>query len=225
MVDAVVVTCRSGETTTRAAERVQEVLVLLGAPPGGVVLLTLLLAFGLGRDPSVVRSALIGRRAPVFDLPLLDGTGRLGLAETLLVRSRYRQRLLHSEDVTAVVPAKQLLITARRPAAPRARPVTAATARVGKSAAHTLVQLVAFLAPRVRAGSITAGRLSLVLIGNVRREVLPRAARAASRTAVSVCAMAAALLDEVERLTALDGQPQPEQPANDRGEVPERVLQ
>src|SRR5205085_11174905 len=40
MVDAVVVTCRSGETTTRAAERVQEVLVLLGAPPGGVVLLT-----------------------------------------------------------------------------------------------------------------------------------------------------------------------------------------
>jgi len=153
------------------------------------------------------------------------GDGRLGLAETLLVRSRYRQRLLHSEDVTAVVPAKQLLITARRPAAPRARPVTAATARVGKSAAHTLVQLVAFLAPRVRAGSITAGRLSLVLIGNVRREVLPRAGRAASRTAVSVCAMAAALLDEVERLTALDGQPQPEQPANDRGEVPERVLQ
>src|SRR5205823_14485810 len=40
MVDAVVVTCRSGETTTRAAERVQEVLVLLGAPPGGVVLIT-----------------------------------------------------------------------------------------------------------------------------------------------------------------------------------------
>ena len=40
MVDAVVVTCRSGETTTRAAEHVQEVLALLGAPPSGVVLLT-----------------------------------------------------------------------------------------------------------------------------------------------------------------------------------------
>jgi signal peptidase I len=38
MVDAVVVACRSGDTTTKAAERVQEVLALLGAPPGGVVL-------------------------------------------------------------------------------------------------------------------------------------------------------------------------------------------
>ena len=54
---------------------------LIGAVLGGVVLVTLLLAFSLGRDPSVVRSALIGRRAPVFDLPLLDGTGRLGLAD------------------------------------------------------------------------------------------------------------------------------------------------
>ena len=40
------------------------------------------------------------------------GDGRLGLAETLLVRSRYRQRLLYTEEVTAVVPARQLLITA-----------------------------------------------------------------------------------------------------------------
>ena len=153
------------------------------------------------------------------------GDGPLGLAETLVVRSRYRQRLLYTEEVTAVVPARQLLITARRPAAPRARPVTAAAVRAGKVAVHMLVQLVAFLAPRVRAGGVTAGRLSLVLLGRLRREVFPRAARAASRTAVSVCATAAALLDEVERLTALDGQPQPEQPAGDRGEVPERVLQ
>jgi signal peptidase I len=38
MVDAVVVACRSGSTTIKAAEHVQEVLKLLGAPPGGVVL-------------------------------------------------------------------------------------------------------------------------------------------------------------------------------------------
>jgi signal peptidase I len=40
MVDAVVVTCRTGSTTVKAAEHVQEVLALLGAPPAGVVMLT-----------------------------------------------------------------------------------------------------------------------------------------------------------------------------------------
>jgi signal peptidase I len=38
MVDAVVVACRSGETTKKAAERVHQVLTVLGAPPSGVVL-------------------------------------------------------------------------------------------------------------------------------------------------------------------------------------------
>ncbi|MCU1448384.1 MAG: hypothetical protein JWP02_554, partial [Acidimicrobiales bacterium] len=39
MVDAVVVSCRSGDTTTRDATRVNELLDVLGAPPSGVVLM------------------------------------------------------------------------------------------------------------------------------------------------------------------------------------------
>jgi signal peptidase I len=38
MVDAVVVACRAGKTTFKGAEHAQELLTLLGAPPGGVVL-------------------------------------------------------------------------------------------------------------------------------------------------------------------------------------------
>jgi cytochrome c biogenesis protein CcmG, thiol:disulfide interchange protein DsbE len=54
---------------------------LLAAVLGGIALLTLLLAFGLRRDPSVVTSALIGRPAPTFDLASLDGTSRVRLAD------------------------------------------------------------------------------------------------------------------------------------------------
>ena len=36
-----------------------------------VTLAASLFAFGLGRDPTLVRSALIGREAPSFDLPRL----------------------------------------------------------------------------------------------------------------------------------------------------------
>lgn len=144
----------------------------------------------------------------------IAGDGRLGLAETLLVRSRHKQRLVHADEVTAVVPARRLLIAARQPAPPRARPVTAATIRLGNTAGHTLVhalaRLASFLAPRVRAGAVTAGRLSLALAGTVRKELLPRAVRGVSQAALALWAVAGALLDEVERLTALDGQPQPE---------------
>ena len=54
---------------------------LLAAILAGIALLALLLAFGLRRDPSVVRSALIGRRAPAFELPTLQGTGRMRLSD------------------------------------------------------------------------------------------------------------------------------------------------
>ena len=41
----------------------------------GVATLTFLLGFGLTRDPTVLRSTLVGARAPSFDLPSLDGSG------------------------------------------------------------------------------------------------------------------------------------------------------
>ena len=46
-----------------------------------VTLAASLFAFGLGRDPMVVRSALIGREAPSFDLPMLSGPGTVRLSE------------------------------------------------------------------------------------------------------------------------------------------------
>ena len=53
----------------------------LGAVIGGVTLLTALFAFGLGRDPSVIRSPLVGRRAPDFTLRTLDGSRTVRLSE------------------------------------------------------------------------------------------------------------------------------------------------
>jgi cytochrome c biogenesis protein CcmG/thiol:disulfide interchange protein DsbE len=55
--------------------------VALGAVLGGVALLTLLLSFGLSRDPTVIRSALIGRPAPDFALRNLDGSGTVRLSD------------------------------------------------------------------------------------------------------------------------------------------------
>jgi cytochrome c biogenesis protein CcmG/thiol:disulfide interchange protein DsbE len=54
---------------------------LLGGVLSAIALTTLLLAFGLRHDPSVVRSALIGRAAPGFDLPYLEGAGHLRLSD------------------------------------------------------------------------------------------------------------------------------------------------
>ncbi|PKQ11259.1 MAG: thiol:disulfide interchange protein [Alphaproteobacteria bacterium HGW-Alphaproteobacteria-1] len=47
----------------------------------GIAALLVLLGLGLTRDPSRVPSALVGREMPAFDLPLLDGEGRLVSAE------------------------------------------------------------------------------------------------------------------------------------------------
>jgi cytochrome c biogenesis protein CcmG/thiol:disulfide interchange protein DsbE len=52
---------------------------VVGAVVIVIGLLTSLFAFGLSRDPTVVRSALLGRPAPDFDLPMLDGSGRVHL--------------------------------------------------------------------------------------------------------------------------------------------------
>lgn len=46
-----------------------------------VVLLTALLAFGLSRDPAVIRSPLVGLPAPDFDLPTLEGRGPIRLSD------------------------------------------------------------------------------------------------------------------------------------------------
>jgi cytochrome c biogenesis protein CcmG/thiol:disulfide interchange protein DsbE len=54
--------------------------VQVGGVAAAVALLTSLLAFGLSRDPTVVRSALLGKPAPAFDLPSLDGRSPVRLA-------------------------------------------------------------------------------------------------------------------------------------------------
>jgi cytochrome c biogenesis protein CcmG/thiol:disulfide interchange protein DsbE len=55
--------------------------VVVGAIVCGVALLTTILSFGLSRDPTVIRSALIGRPAPAFALRTLDGAGNVSLAD------------------------------------------------------------------------------------------------------------------------------------------------
>ncbi|HEX9311523.1 MAG TPA: TlpA disulfide reductase family protein [Actinomycetota bacterium] len=47
----------------------------------GVGLLTALFGFGLGRDPSVIRSPLLGRRAPDFALRTLDESRTVRLTD------------------------------------------------------------------------------------------------------------------------------------------------
>jgi len=127
--------------------------------------------------------------------------GPLGLAETLDVRSRHRERLLDVGRVRAVIPGRRLVVV--EPAAPRIGPAAAkATRGVGHTVAlvaQQLVRLAAFLVARIATGirvsAVTAGRLA-------RDELYPRV-----RDGVNV------LIDEVERLTLLDGQPRPEEAA------------
>lgn len=45
--------------------------IAVGSVAGVVALLTAVFGFGLSRDPSIIRSPLIGRRAPAFALPTL----------------------------------------------------------------------------------------------------------------------------------------------------------
>src|SRR6266508_719050 len=47
----------------------------------GVGLLAALFGFGLGRDPNLIRSPLLGRRAPGFALQTLDGSRTVRLAD------------------------------------------------------------------------------------------------------------------------------------------------
>lgn len=55
--------------------------VLIGVVVAAITLLTSLLAFGLSRDPTVIRSPLVGRRAPDFTLRTLDGSGTVRLSD------------------------------------------------------------------------------------------------------------------------------------------------
>ncbi len=137
--------------------------------------------------------------------------GPLGLAETLNVHSRYRQRLLDAGQVTAVVPGRRLLILA--PAPSRVRPVAKSATRTAANAVAIvwalLVRLVAFLVPRVATGvrvvAVSAGRLT-------RDEVIPRV-----RTGLTV------LIDDVERLTLLDGEAQPDSDQHRSGQPIQRA--
>ena len=150
----------------------------------------------------------------------IGGSGTLGHAETLIVRSRYKQRVLDVAEVTAVVPGRQLLISVREPAPSRLRPAAATTTRTLSHAfagvAALLARVVAYLAPRVavaaRTGGVAAGRLGIAFARTIRREVLPLAT-----------AFLAHVVDEVERLTMLDGQPQPEGDEHRAGERVERA--
>jgi cytochrome c biogenesis protein CcmG/thiol:disulfide interchange protein DsbE len=55
--------------------------VLLGGLLAGIALLAMLLGFGLSRDPTVIRSPLIGRPAPDFALRTLEGSGTVNLSQ------------------------------------------------------------------------------------------------------------------------------------------------
>jgi len=56
-------------------------LLPLGVVVAVVALVAALLSFGLGRDPTAIRSPLLGRPAPDFTLHTLDGFHSLHLAE------------------------------------------------------------------------------------------------------------------------------------------------
>src|SRR5438034_3064667 len=66
---------------TPARRRRRNRWVVVGAVLGAVALLTVLLSFGLSRDPTIIRSALIGHPAPGFALRSLDGSQTVRLAD------------------------------------------------------------------------------------------------------------------------------------------------
>jgi cytochrome c biogenesis protein CcmG/thiol:disulfide interchange protein DsbE len=55
--------------------------VALAGIVGAVALMAALLAFGLSRDPTQLRSPLVAKAAPEFSLPTLDGTGTVRLSD------------------------------------------------------------------------------------------------------------------------------------------------
>lgn len=58
----------STATTERRSKRR---LVVISSVVGGIAVLTALLGFGLSRDPTLIRSPLVGRPAPAFALPTI----------------------------------------------------------------------------------------------------------------------------------------------------------
>jgi cytochrome c biogenesis protein CcmG/thiol:disulfide interchange protein DsbE len=56
-------------------------VALVGVVGAAVVVLTALLAFGLTRDPRLIRTPLIGRPAPDFTLSTLEGDGTIRLSD------------------------------------------------------------------------------------------------------------------------------------------------
>jgi cytochrome c biogenesis protein CcmG, thiol:disulfide interchange protein DsbE len=63
-----------------AGERRRRWLTLTGL--GLVIALAAtVFAFGLGRDPNLLRSPLVGRAAPAFSLPTVDGDGTIQLSD------------------------------------------------------------------------------------------------------------------------------------------------
>lgn len=71
----------SGLDPEPARRRRRNRWIQLGAVLVGVALLAVLLTFGLSRDPTVIRSPLIGRMAPDFALRTLDGSGMVRLSD------------------------------------------------------------------------------------------------------------------------------------------------
>ncbi|HXF57077.1 MAG TPA: TlpA disulfide reductase family protein [Actinomycetota bacterium] len=56
-------------------------LAVVGVVAGGLALVAWLLSFGLSRDPQLLRSPLLGRPAPEFALPTLQGDGVVRLSD------------------------------------------------------------------------------------------------------------------------------------------------
>jgi cytochrome c biogenesis protein CcmG/thiol:disulfide interchange protein DsbE len=69
------------EASSVTRRRRQRRWLLIGGVAASISLLTLLLSFGLRHDPTVLKPVLIGKRAPEFSLPTLDGTRTLKLSD------------------------------------------------------------------------------------------------------------------------------------------------
>ena len=72
---------RHPSTLEPARPRRRNRWMVVGGLLGGVALLTMLLAFGLSRDPTVIKSPLLGKPAPEFSLRTLDGSGTVQLSQ------------------------------------------------------------------------------------------------------------------------------------------------
>jgi cytochrome c biogenesis protein CcmG, thiol:disulfide interchange protein DsbE len=72
---------RGQEATPATRFSVRRLWLPLGGVVTAVALVASVLSFGLGRDPTAIRSPLVGRAAPDFALGMLDGKGTLRLAD------------------------------------------------------------------------------------------------------------------------------------------------